>query len=278
MRVVCTLLFFGSLLLTPACHGPEPEPAPSMKLSDLAPPGQPKPQVGLLGDMSLDIHIYQLPQKRLRDLKDLWHSTKTRGLRYRNHQTFRANALRAGLTRIQRWNWIDGVLQEVRAQKLRTVSMLITGQESNDLMIRSVNNFAPLSFVNQAGKTEKTKLRPGNFVLRWQVLPQIDGSYRLMGYPALAMTISSRIPELAERMRAQEPEFKETAFSAPLQPGDILILGPETHMGDGSTLGGMVFCDEEVLFVDKIQPDMPRTEPAVRLYILVCAQVKIPLQ
>jgi hypothetical protein len=227
--------------------------------------------------MALDIHIYQVPVSRMRELSSLWKPTKTRGLRYRSHYAFRANALRAGLTRIQRWDAIEASLLEQHAQKVRTVSMLVSAQEPSDLWVRSVNRITKVSFFNQQETSETTNLRPGNLVFRWQVLPQTDGTYRLMGVPALALTISSRIPELAERMRSQETTFDAAAFTAPMGPGDVLILGPEAYHGDTSTLGGLLFSEtEDVLFVDRLQPTLPHAEPAIQLFILICSQVKTP--
>jgi hypothetical protein len=99
--------------------------------------------------------------------------------------------------------------------------------------------------------------------------------YRLIGYPCLALNISERIPELAERMRNQEFAFRTAAFSAPMRIGDVVVLGPEEHVGNESTLGGMVFNHPQgMLFMDPYQPSHPKNEPAIRLYIMVCTYLK----
>ncbi len=245
-----------------------------MKLADLAPPPTPNRAVNLLGSLALDVHVYSIPAQHQDALRNLWKTLKTKGLRYQNHFAFRANALRAGRVRWKQWNWIEGVLQEARAQKERTVSLLIDERAPTDLVIRPLRTYTKVNFINRDGSTETANLRPGNLVLRLHAQSGADG-YRLIGYPTLALVISERIPELAERMRANEFAFRAAAFSAPMQIGDVLVLGPEEHVGDESTLGGAVFNHPQgVLFMDPYQPSHPKNEPAVRLYVMVCTYVK----
>jgi len=262
------------------CHGsdkPAPQESAPITLRDLAPPPDPARAVGLLGNMAVDIHIYNVPTKHQDALRNLWKTLKTRGFRYQSHFAFRANALRVGRISMRQWSWIEGVLQEARAQKERTVSLMVEEQRPADLVIRPITKYTPVEFIDREGDTETARLRPGNLTLRLQAQSNSTG-YRLIGFPALALVISERIPELAERMRAKEFAFRTAAFSAPIQLGDVLILGPEEHVGEESTLGGLVFNHPQgVFFMDPYQPSHPKLEPAIRLYVMVCTYLR-PLE
>lgn len=280
MRAQCTLNSLLVVVCLVGCHQPESTspPPPPAKIGDLVPKTSPHQNDALLGAFALDMYIYNVPAKNQAAIRNLWKTMGTRKMRYKNHFAFKANALQIATTRIRRWSWIDGVLLEARAQKQRTVHMMIGEQQPSDLHIRPINGSPSVTHINLEGNQEQVRLRPGKLSLRMQALPMGD-RYRLVGYPTLTLNISERIPALAERMRAHEIPFWGAAFSAPLQVGDVLVLGPAEHCGDESTLGGLLFRnDQGVLFMDPVQPSKPKTEPALRLFVFVCsfARTRVP--
>ncbi len=233
-------------------------------------------QVGL-NTTNLDIHVFQVPAARVKQLHGLWDGLSARGYRYRNHQAFRSNAFRAAKCSLQQWDWVLGSLKEVGADKTATLSVWLSGDEDSDVSISPVPRAQQVSFSDAGGRRGQVTIGPGRLALRLNSSPmaQLGQARQLVGCPVFTVASSGgALAPLREMAKAREVPFWGAAFSIPIKEGDVLVLGPEDYHGDASSLGGLFFCDpQDALVVEpgKLRPVQRR--PAIRIFVIVCTRL-----
>ena len=261
------------------CGCPQQEQASpardQVKIGDLAPKGEGKPPP-LLNTTNLDVHVFQVPAERVRQLRGLWDALHTDAFRYGNHQAFRSNAFRVARGSVQQWDWIVGSLTEAGASRGRTVSVWLTADEENDMTVAALVQAQKVTFHGKDGQFQELIIGPGRVVLRlWtDNVASSSPARRLVAYPVFTRGAPGPIRELAALAKDKEVAFLGAAFSTPIQEGDIVVLGPEEYSGDASTLGGLFFSDPQGQIALKPGSRVPvHKTGAVRVYALVCTRI-----
>ena len=261
------------------CGCPQQEQASpardQVKIGDLAPKGEGKPPP-LLNTTNLDVHVFQVPAERVRQLRGLWDALHTDAFQYGNHQAFRSNAFRVARGSVQQWDWIVGSLTEAGASRGRTVSVWLTADEENDMTVAALGRAQKVTFHGKDGQFQGLTIGPGRLALRlWtDNVPSPSPARRLVGYPVFTRGTRGPIPKLAALAKDKEVAFVGAAFSTPIQEGDIVVLGPEEYYGDASTLGGLFFSDPQGQISLKPGSRVPvQKKGAVRIYAIVCTRL-----
>jgi len=263
--------------LLSGCTRQEKEPPiwEKVKIGDLAPKGQDQAHAGL-NTTNLDIHVFQVPAGRVRDLRGLWDALNTKPFRYRNHQAFRSNAFRVAKGSLQQWDWIVGSLNGAGASRGSTVSMLLSGDGEDDVTVSPLGRSHKVTFMDKDGQSQQVAIGPGRLVFRLKTekVASAPQTRQLVAYPVFTVSAGGTVPKLAAMAKAKEVAFVTAAFSTPIRQGDILVLGPEDYYGDTSTLGGLFFCDPQgTLQIDSTAPRPVQLRRTVRVYVMVCTQL-----
>ena len=265
------------MALVSGCPHRDKEPPiwEQVKIGEIGATGQGQAPLRL-NTTNLDVHVFQIPSDRVRELHGLWDALSTRQVRYKSHQAFRSNAFRAARCSLQQWDWVLGSLKEVGANKTATLTQWLSAGDNGDVAITPVRKAQNISFTDMDGRPAQVGLAPGRLVLRLGLerMGSAGPARQLVACPVFTVPTGGALPQIAAMAKAKEVAFWGAAFSASLREGDVLVLGPEDYYGDPSTLGGLFFCDpQEALVVEGGKGQTVQRRRAVRIYVLVCTHL-----
>jgi hypothetical protein len=246
-----------------------------VKIGEIGAKGGDHAQAGL-NTTNLDIHVFQVPAAKVKQLHGMWDALNAKPYRYRNYQAFRSNAFRAAKCSLQQWDWVLGSLKEVGADQTATLSVWLSGDEDNDVAISPVPRAQQVSFSDAEGRRAQVTVGPGRLSLRLNSSPmtRLGQARQLVGCPVFTVAASGALTRLTEMAKAREVPFWGAAFSIPIKEGDVLVLGPEDYYGDTSTLGGLFFWDPQgALVVEAGKPHPVQRRPAIRVFVIVCTRL-----
>ncbi len=268
------------LLVAAGCTPQPPEKKPaaeSIKIGDLAPKtGKPR-QAKFLVSAAVDVYAFDLPAARVGKLDDLWEALTAKSLWMTNYEAFRRNDFRVRSGRIEAWQRIMDSLTAAGARPVGTTTLMVNDTDATDWPLVDWPAPGAVSFVDEGLRAQTVNLGPGRLVLRLRTepVPGARGVRKLIAYPAHSLPVSSAIPQLEKKIREGEFAFRSAAFAAQMGPGDLIVLAPDEYTGEHLTLGGLFFNKAEpVTFVDPAGKQFPKPEPAVRVLVLVCRDVK----
>jgi hypothetical protein len=260
---------------------PQPPTAEPMdegiKIGELAPKTDKPRQAKFLVTAAIDVHVFDLPAANVDKLDDVWDALSTKSIWMTNYEAFRRNAFRVRSGRLDAWRRIPDLLAKAGAQKVGTATLMVNDKDSTDWPIVNSPGPTAVSFVDENLLTQTANLGPGRLVLRLRTepVPGARGVRKLIAYPAYTLPVSSAIPELQEKLKESEFIFRSAAFAAQMGPGDIVVLAPDEYTGERLTLGGRFFNRAEpVTFLNPDARQFPRQEPAVRVLVLVCTDIR----
>jgi len=263
--------------LLPGCprQGKEPPIWDQVKIGELAPKADGL-EPAALNTTNFDVYIFQVQQERVKQLRGLWDALNAKSIRFRSHEAFRSCAFRVAKGSAGQWDWIVGSLNEVGANKGATVSMWLSGDEENDIVISPLGQAQTVSFVDKDRLTRQVTVGPGRLVLRIRTEGAVAApqARQLTAYPVFTVPAGGPIPELVALAKTREVAFLMAAFSTPVRQGDILVLGPEDYYGDSSTLGGLFFANPQGRPAVDARGRYPvRLRSTVRVYVIVCTRL-----
>ncbi len=266
-------------LLQPGCRRPQKDPPiwEDVKIGDLTYSGQDKSGVAEMKTINITVHVFEIPVDHIKKSRCLWSIVDQRSLSFKNHYAFQSNAFRAGMTDTRQWDALTACILQTGGHLAETIALLCTDEQPGDLTMTKLDKRGEITFIAKDGQAQQTTIGPGNLVLRIKV-QRLSGNKpacQLVAYPVFTIPMPASIPEIAERMRSREIAFITAAVTTPIEPGQMLVLGPEEYYGDASTLGGLFFeKPEPSLFVDQLQPKMPTFKASVRVLAIVCTHIK----
>ena len=277
---------FSFIIALPAgCNGPrEDKPVwEQIKLSDLVPSDRAKgPSGQLLKTINFDVHIFEMPAEKLRELDGVWEQLYMEPLRFSNYATFGANTFSVGFGQIQIWNTIAERLDAAGVKKMPTVSLLLADGQAGDVTVVRFFRRQPLYYISPGGLIERPTIGPGKLALRVRArkIPGARGVCYVEVHPVFSPPISSSVPQLADRAKAGELPFIAAGFGLKMSQGDFFLLGPEEYISDQVTLGSLFFSKPEgSLFFRKSEAGSsirrPERKPAVRIFLVVCTSINI---
>ena len=272
------LTCWGVLLF--GCKSSKSEPPfwEQIKLKDLAPPPSDSSVLAQrLRGMTIDIYQYEVPLDKFNQINALWNPLNQQALRFKNQSSFTGNGFRIGRGSLQQWDWIIGMLDRAQAQKVQVISMLLTEEYDQDVMIRPIPGRQAVSFLDPENKSQSLVIGAGylTFHVKAEKPPSSPYPTHITGYPLFSVPTTTSIEPLARRANDRQIAFQGTAFTARMMPGEILVLGPDEFYGDESTLGGLFFRNPAGRrFGPSEEYLTPEIKPTVRVFVIMCTQVQ----
>lgn len=259
MVLICTAAFLTS------CKAPEKDKPiwQQVRISDLATPSDVNNPGGrLLKTINLDIHIFEMPAEDINVLNYVQQMLYTKPLQFNDYDAFKANSFSIGFGQIQMWNTIANVLRDAGSKHIETVSLLLPDGETNDFTITKLNKEQTVFYTSSGGSLEGATVGRGRLALRIKVkkIPSSRGVCSVSTQPVFVPPVTSPIPQLAEREKANEFLFTSVGFHLKMGPGDFVLLGPQKYIGNQITLGSLFF-------------SRPGPKPSVRMFLLVCTRI-----
>jgi hypothetical protein len=247
------------------------------KIGNLAPSrngGQSAAQ--LLQAMNFGLHILEVPADNVGQLENFWKILSPKPLRFNSSEAFKANSFLVGFGQIELWDKVHDLLYKAGGQTMATASLMLADDQSQDLAVTGLNRRQTVSFVSGDLTPQRASIGPGILALRIKAtkIPDIRGACTMVAHPVFALPETSSIPELAARGKLREFPFITAAFGLKMSPGDFVVLGPKTYVGDLSTLSSVFFSKPEgSVFFSPAERKPPQRKPSVRLFLLVCIRI-----
>jgi hypothetical protein len=243
------------------------------KIGDVAPTGAPQPQAKFFGTVHMDIFVTEIPADNIDKLDPVWRLLSAKSVYMTSYNAFSENGFRVKFGRIDTWERLQKILTEAGAQKPTRISLPIADKDTSDLPISDLAAVRMVSFIGSDLSTRSVKVVPGALVLRLRAepVPGVRGARKIVAYPTYVPPVTSPIAQLRAIIRKNEVYFAPAAFAAVMSPGDLLVLGPDSYVGEQLSLGGLFFSNPQGrLFLDPSTSSPPEVRPAVRVYIIVC--------
>ncbi len=271
----CLLALVYIMTVLTGCKQQVKEPPiwDQIKIGDLASDRPADQGMPVLGSLNLEVHVYGVPAHNLEKLGDLWEPLKLKGLRYKNQEAFRANGFRAARARITVWDTLTHSLAQIQAQKLRTVSFLLSQGCDNDLPLKGLSSRQDVLFTGMDDTAQRILIGPGTMAWRLRVekIPASPKESRLTAYPVFKLAGVRPMRYQTDLTEASQIAFLSAAFSVRMGYGDVIVLGPEESFGDASSLGGLFFGIPKFIFLGLNKNEPVKSCPAVRVFVLTCS-------
>jgi hypothetical protein len=227
--------------------------------------------------MNFRIYGLELPADEIGAVKDVFSMLYPQALRYNSEEGFRASSFLAGFGQPPMWGNVIGALQSLRARKLPTVTLLLDDGQADDIMVAGLHRRQTVFYGSAGGSIEGKEVGPGRLVMR--IRPRRIAGLRTVCNvyvePVVTLAVTSSIPQLAARAKAEEFSFTSVGFASKMGPGDFVMIGPAEYKEDRMNLGGLFFSNpeggvfmarsEDGSYLGKLE-----RKPAVRVFLLVC--------
>ena len=234
-----------------------------IKITDLAPTPSDKRPADRLKIITFNIYIFQMPVKKFDTLKGAWQILYTKPLKFSDYAALRANSFSIGFGQNQMWDKIADLLRAAGAERIETVTLLLSDNKINDVAIATLYNEQTISYVLSDGSLEAVTIGPGIIALRIKAekIPGSRGVCKFDALPVFSSPVKSAIPQLAARDKSAELLFTSCQFALKMNPGDFVFLGPKRYIDSQRTL--------DSLFFSRTDDD----KPVVRTYLIVCSRI-----
>ena len=259
-----SISIYGWLILLGAgCANTQEEPIwEKTKITDLAPPAQKKEPGGLLiKTIDFQAFIFELPAEKITDLAEIADSLSSGPIKLAEENAFEQNSFSIALGHYGLWQPTLAGLGNIEAEKLKTVSLLISSRRKEDLAARRVRN-QRLLYASSQDNIEEVTLGAGWLALRMSAkkLPRAPGYCSLTAAPVFSIPVTTPIAELEKIVKSREISFDSAGFTVRMRPGDFFMLAPTGAWGKNPTLGNLFF-------------GKPGVDSVVRFYLIACTRI-----
>ncbi len=234
-----------------------------VKIGDLAPTtGKGEGRVQLLKTINFKIYILELPAENLGVLDSVWRMLYTKPVRLNDAYAFKANSFSIGVGQMPVWSEVVGQLDAGGAKVVKTVTLLLTSGEPDDLVVAAVMEKRDVSYISGKGSWGAATIGPGSVVLRIKAekMAESRGVCEVEALPVFSPVILRPTRLMGEQEKRGDLFFTAVGFKLKMSPEDFVLLGPEQYPKDQTTLGGIFFSGSA-------------REAAVRAYLLVCTDI-----
>ena len=234
-----------------------------VKIGDLAPAAsRGQGGVQLLKTINFKIYILELPAENVGVLNAIWPMLYTRPVRFNDAYAFKANSFSIGVGQTTVWGKVVEQLDGAGAKVVKTVSLLLTAGEPDDLVIAALRKEKDIYYISGKGSWEGATIGPGIVGLRIKAekLSGSRGVCEVDAQPVFSPAISQPGRLSMGREKSSDLFFTAVGFKLEMSPGDFILLGPQKYRRDETTLGGVFFSGAG-------------REAAVRTYLLVCTDI-----
>lgn len=255
---------FAIILLVGCGEGEKEKPIwKGIKISELAPTahqGQGGSQ--LLKTINFKAYILELPAENISALNAIWSTLYTRPVRFNDAYAFKANSFSIGVGQAAIWGKIAEQLDSAGARVVKTVSLLLTPGEPDDIVVAALTKEKDIYYTSGKGSLEGATIGPGTVGLRIKAekVSGLRGICEVDAQPvfSLALLQPARLPDDWEK--SNDLFFTTVGFKLKMSPGDFILLGPQRYLRDKTTLGGLFFSGTG-------------REAVVRIYLLICTDI-----
>ncbi len=271
------------VFLLGGCGGPaEPEDAvwKELKLDDLASSPAGGQAFQPLRTMNFRVYSFEVAADRVGAVQDISRMLYPQALRYNDEEGFKMNSFLGGFGQGPMWNEVVGILTGAGARKLPSVTLLVDDGQMEDVTVAGLNRRQTVFYSTAEGSAHGKEVGPGRIVMRLR--PRRIASLRsvcnLYVEPVFVPPVSSPIPQLAARAKAEEYSFSSVGFAVRMGPGDFVLVGPAEYKEDRLSLSGLLFSNpdgsvfmtmsEEGTYLGKLE-----RKPAVRAFLIVCMRL-----
>jgi len=264
MRVFKIAVFSFAVVLLTGCEAKKDKPIwEQVKIGDIAPATDAQnPQAQALKTIDFNIFIFDIPAENIGVLEGIWPLLYTQPLQFNDLSTFRANYFMVGFGQFPIWNQIRNQLVSAGAEKIETISLLLTDDQDRDYSIAGLDIEQTIFYTSSSDSMEEAAMGPGKIALRIRAAknPASRGVCDVTFLPVFVPLPTSQIPQLAARLKTKEFRFEPVGFRLKMGQGDFIFLGPAKYSEEQVTLSGLFF-------------SRLKRKPAVRTYLFVCVRV-----
>jgi len=160
------------------------------------------------------------------------------------------------------WNKITEQLNSAGTKVVKTVSLLLTPGEPDDIVIAVLMKKKDIYYTSGRGSLEGATIGPGivGLRIRAEKLSGSRGICEVDVQPVFSPATSQPERLSGKWEKSGDLYFTAVGFELKMSPGDFILFGPKKYLRDEITLGGMLF--------SKIG-----REAAVRIYLLICTDI-----
>ena len=100
----------------------------------------------------------------------------------------------------------------------------------------------------------------------------LDDAAKVQMFPLFTRMSTHAISQFAEMEKLQDFPFYSAALQLDMIPGDFIVLAPERHTNDMSTLSGLFFSNPagSIFYNSPQDRRLPERKPSIRIYIITC--------
>jgi len=264
-RFFLNIAFGFAIVLVVGCgEGKKGKPVwEGIRIGDLAPAAS-KGQGGaqLLKTINFKVYILELPAENISALDAIWPMLYTKPVQFNDTYAFKANSFSIGVGQAAIWDKISEQLDSAGARVVKTVVLLLTPGEPDDLVVAALMKEKDIYYISGRGSREGSTIGPGIVALRIKAekLSGLRGVCEVNAEPVFSPAISQPVQLPDDREKSSDLFFTAVGFKLEMSPGDFILLGPQKYLRDETTLGGVFFSGAG-------------REAAARTYLLVCADI-----
>jgi hypothetical protein len=287
IRLFEIAVFSFLLLSLTGCNSPEEsEPVwERLKIGDLAASDNGKVPGGqALKTINFSVYIVEMPAGNVSVLDDIRQVLYAEPVRYKDYDAFTANLFSAGFGQGPMWGEVVSLLDGGGGRKARTVSLLLSDGQANDVAVARLRGEQTIFYVSSGGSMDGETVGPGRLALRIRAkkIPGLKGLCNVSVYPVFTVPMAGSIPQLAARAKSGEFVFGSAGFELKMGAGDFLFLGPQEYIENRITLASYLFSRPGPspgvrIFLIPPSSGTERPElyfgPVVRGYLIVCTGV-----
>ena len=259
------------------CAKPKEEPIwEKVKIGDLAPSGDGRPQAKFIKSINLEIYVIEIPADNIDDLDKIRKKLHIRPLKLKNYQAFSANSFLARFGQLDVWNEVRSMLIAADGQEVTKVSLMLSDGQPETLAIAGLSRTQTVFYHAADSSRQGANIGPGILGLRVKGdrIPGRTGICEVTAYPVFSLPTQSAIPQLEAQMKRREFPFTSAALGLKMSPGDFVFLAPKEYVSDQTSLGGLFFSNVRGrMFFNAAKHKPPERKTAVRVFLLVCTRI-----
>ncbi len=264
--------FCTAILLNGCLEKKEEKIWEQVKIGDLASPtmtGRPASiSEQKLKATSLAVDVLQIADSNNNVLDELWQLVRTRPIKFNEQKAFKANQFSAGLVNQEMVARFADFVRKANAQKhmtitrMTTISMLLFDEQPDSFTLALLEKEQDVFYVPSRGPNAGVTVGPGRIALQMTTtkLGGLRGIRNVKIVPVFEPLVGNTFAQFSKTKESDKLKFDDLAFELKISPGDLLIVGPTSHIPNQSTLAALAF-------IEPALPDLAKT------YVIGCTSI-----
>lgn len=257
-RITKIMFYFFLVTVLAGCKSPEPKPIwEDIKIGDLAPPNQPTAQT-MIKTINFNIEIIDIPRDNAFVLEAIQKILPSVQFEYSSQKAFAENSFWVGFGDGDLWPQIANALDQVKAKKIETISLLLTDGQYEDIAISELPRRTDLYYLSEQGTMEMVRLENGQIAMRVKAT-KAAGARGVCNFQAMPVypLPGDTATQLSYGHKMGEVLFTPMFFEIDMTPRTFILLTPNKVVKGKSTPAGYFFDRDKYL----------------RIYLIICEKV-----